>query len=120
MVGMKPVPRAAFQGRLPMIRNLTRGIAVAAVTVALLAPAPMALARPADDVAAIAAPSVLEVVTGWLANVLHGVFAASSATTAGDGSDARAEIDPDGATLTMTDTTTEVTTDEGPLIDPNG
>lgn len=99
--------------------KLTRGIVVAAVAVALLAPAPMALARPADDVAATTAPSVLEVVTGWLANVLHGVFATSTTAPDGDGSDARAEIDPDGATLTTT-TTTYATTDEGPGMDPNG
>lgn len=102
-----------------MICKLTRGIVVAAVAAALLAPAPMALARPADDRVATTAPSVLEVVTGWLANVLHGVFAASSTAPAGDGGDATAEIDPDGATLT-TQTTTDATTDEGPGMDPNG
>jgi hypothetical protein len=102
-----------------MIRNLTRALVVAAVAVALLAPAPMALARPADDVAATAAPSVLEVVTGWLANVLHGVFAASSTAPDGNGSDARVEIDPDGATLT-TNTTTDGDADTGPVLDPNG
>jgi hypothetical protein len=116
---MKPVPRAAFQGRLPMIRYLIRGLVVFAVAVALLAPAPMALARPADDVAATTAPSVLEVVTGWLANVLHGVFAASSATTAGDGSDTATQSEPDGARLT-TGTTTDTCADCGPTIDPNG
>lgn len=98
-----------------MIRNLTRGIVVAAVAIALLAPAPMALARPLDDGVATAAPSVLGVVTGWLADVLHGVFAASSNAPDEDGSDARAEIDPDGAT-----STTDATTDEGPGMDPNG
>lgn len=103
-----------------MIRNLTRGLVVAAVAVALLAPAPMALARPADDGVATAAPSVLELVTGWLANVLHGVFAANSAAPDGNGSDARAEIDPDGATITTTDTTTDACADCGPTIDPNG
>lgn len=102
-----------------MIRNLTRALVVAAVAVALLAPAPMALARPADDGVATAAPAVLEVVTGWFANVLHGVFAATSPAPDGDGSDARVEIDPDGATLT-TETTTDATTDEGPGMDPNG
>lgn len=102
-----------------MIRKLARGLVVAAVAVALAAPAPMALARPADHEVATAAPSVLEVVTGWLANVLHGVFAASSTTPDGDGSDARAEIDPDGATLT-TNTTTGVDADTGPVLDPNG
>lgn len=102
-----------------MIRKLTRGLVVAAVAVALVAPAPMALARPADDNVATAAPSVLEVVTGWLANVLHGVFAASSTAPEGDGSDARVDIDPDGATLT-THTTTDACADEGPGMDPNG
>lgn len=102
-----------------MIRTLTRALAVAAVAVALLAPAPLALARPADDGVAAAAPSVLEVVTGWFANVLHGVFAAGSTAPDGDGSDARAEIDPDGATLT-THPPIDPGTDCGPDIDPNG